>query len=188
MEPQSALIQRLQRAIQAIVTDVEALNRLTPEQWAFTPDKNTWSIATTLNHINKTNETVIPRYRQAVANLTSRDVRGTPDIRYNAKERFFIRIVSPNPPFHVPVPPKFLPNLTNVNGQEEVSIFLQQHKEIEELLTACTGYDLMQERITSPASSLVKIRLGAEFDAMLNHDLYHYLQIAERQKHPSYPK
>ncbi len=188
MESQADYLNRLQKTLDSLTAGAKTLDTLTPEQWAWSPDRETWSLATTLDHLNISNGAVLPLYEKATRNLIKTDVKGAPPIQYNRFERVFLRMVSPNPPFKVPVPPMYKPSLKDVNGANALSVFRAQHEAIANYLASCEGYDLMTEVIISPASRLVKLRLGAQFDALLSHDRYHWLQIEERLKHPNFPK
>lgn len=187
MEEQGAFFKRLNAEIDQLMVKAEGLRGLSPEQWAWTPDKDTWSIASTLDHLNSSNGLILPLYKKALVELKSKNLQGSPPIRYNGIERFFIRIVSPNPPFKVPVPPVFMPKLTEVNGAEALQKFLSQHREIKRVMADATGYDIMRVKIVSPASRLIHIRLGVELDALCSHDRYHWLQIEERRKDSRFP-
>lgn len=188
MESQSDFLKRLQSTLNALAEKTKTLDPLSPAQWAWTPDKNTWSLAATLDHLNISNGAVLPLYEKAVRNLIKSDKKGVPPLQYNRFERVFLRMVSPNPPFKVPVPPMYKPSLKDANGANALSLFRAQHEAIANYLASCEGYDLMTEVIVSPASRLVKLRLGAQFDALLGHDQYHWKQIEEKLKRPDFPK
>ncbi|MCX6377974.1 MAG: DinB family protein [Armatimonadetes bacterium] len=188
MESQADFLKRLQQVLNTLAVKTQVLDELTPAQWAWSPNKNTWSLATTLDHLNISNGAILPLYENSTRNLIKSDKTGTPPLQYNRFERVFLRLVSPNPPFKVPVPPMYKPSLKDVNGANALSIFRAQHEAIANYLASCEGYDLMTEIITSPASRLVKLRLGAQFDALLSHDQYHWGQIEEKLKHPNFPQ
>lgn len=188
METQTAFFTRLNAKIDQVLVKVEGLRELTPEQWSWTPNKDTWSIATTLDHLNKTNGAIMPLYHKAVAELKTKNLQGTADIRFNRFERFAISIVSPNPPFKVPVPPVFMPKVSDVDGKEALQRFLTQHREIKRIMANAAGYDVMRVKIVSPASKYIHLRFGTELDALSSHDLYHWLQIEAKRNDPRFPK
>src|SRR5690242_17863549 len=75
---------------------VEATTR---EQWNWSPDQKTWSMALVVDHLNSVSRLQLPLIDQALAQLREDGLLSDIVPRYNLLEQLFIRMVSPNPPF-----------------------------------------------------------------------------------------
>ncbi len=72
-------------------------------------------------------------------------------------------------------PKVFAPKDVDV-GPGVVAAFLEQQREIERVLEAAEGVDLMRIKVTSPASRLIRFRLGDALRLMVEHEKRHVLQ------------
>ncbi len=155
----------------------ESLADLTPEQWNWSPDKETWSIGQVVHHLRLSGDGIVPRFQSALEEMQQGNQRSDAAPRLNFLERQMLRFVSPNPPFRVPVPPGFEPSLTPEPKEIALSAFLRLHDDLQEILLAANGYDLTTIHIESPASRLIKPRFGAYLAITLQHQEYHGLQV-----------
>jgi hypothetical protein len=72
--------------------------------------------------------------------------------------------------------------------KDAVSPFLSLQELFKECIQRANGYDLAAVRVVSPASSAMKLRLGAWLEALVAHERYHWLQVRELLAHPQFPK
>src|SRR4051812_7649658 len=82
----------------------EVIRAATPEQWLWSPDANTWNMALILEHLNSVARQGLPEIGAAIAQLRAEGALSDAVPKYGWFEAFFIRLLSPNPPFRVPVP------------------------------------------------------------------------------------
>lgn len=177
MPPLTPFLQRLTDLLDSQQKRAESLSALTPEQWNWSPDKNTWSTGQIVHHLRLANGKLMPKFQNALDELRRTDKRSDAAPRYNFNERMMLRFVSPNPPFRVPVPPGFEPAAQSEPAATALPAFLRLHDELRTLLHAASGYDLQAIQVQSPVSRFIKPSLGAYFEITLQHQEYHGLQI-----------
>jgi hypothetical protein len=102
-------------------------------------------------------------------------------------ERFMIRLLSPNPPFKVPVPPMFAPSAPTGLDSGVLTEFLK----LQEVFLSCiekgNGYDLAAMKITSPANRFLRLRVGAYLESNVTHEQYPWEQVRTLLAHPDFP-
>ena len=158
------------------------------EQWIWSPNKDTWSMALALDHLNAVNSRLVPLLDEALARLRSDGYYSDVVPRYALSERFFIRLLSPNPPFRVPVPALYVPRLPADPAREIGEPFLKLLDRIQATIEAANGLDLKKARIASPANPLVRFTVGAALEAMVAHNDYHWTQVRALLEHDSFPQ
>jgi hypothetical protein len=164
------------------------LGLATAKQWVWSPSKAVWSMALTLDHLNSVNGLLLPRLEEAIARLRAEGRYAGAEPRYSIPERFFIRMLSPNPPFHLPVPPPYVPKLTAEPATEAGERFLELIDRIERCIEAGQGLDLQKARVPSPASPLIRLTVGAWLEATVGHNDYHWMQVRALVERPDFPK
>ena len=180
----TAELQKLRDTAAEMLEKSEALTSLTLGQLNWSPGKGVWSIGQVVDHLNKSNGPTNPNLAEAVRTAT---VRSDGPFRYKLLERLFIRMLSPNPPFKVPVPPPFIPDSAAITS-DAVTRFQEIQTELTHVIESANGLDLTKPRIASAANSRIKMCLGAWFHATLAHEQYHWLQIEAVRANPAFPK
>jgi hypothetical protein len=181
-------LQSLHEQLAQIKREVEeGAGKLTPVQLNWSPDQNTWSVAQVLEHLDKVGELLMPALRAGVERLKSKNLRSDGPFRYGLIGRWFIRMLSPNPPFKVPVPPVYTPGSTEAI-QDFFPRFLKLQDDFQAVIQAANGFDLRVVKVVSPASRAVRLSVGAWLEAMAAHEQYHLLQVRALLAHPNFPK
>lgn len=180
-------LQRLSDIVAGVKSDASSkLSGLSETQWNWKPDKKKWSITQIVDHLNIVAVLAMPRFQTAVEELRTKQLRSDGPFKYGLIEGMYIRMVSPNPPFKVPVPGVFLPS-TAKSSASILAEFLSVQDSLLALFASANGYDLKAVKVTSPASSLVKFSLGAWLEGIVGHEQYHWLQIVEILARPDFP-
>ena len=168
-------------------TKAEAFRTLTPEQWFWSSAPNVWSLALIVDHLNTTERAAIPLIEEAIETLRRDNQRSEGPFHYGWGERFFIRILSPNPPLKVPVPSLFIPKTVQEPLTQALEPFLELQERYLQVIERANGYDLKAIKVTSPSSSLVKMTVGSYLESMVAHGLYHWTQVEALLAHPQFP-
>lgn len=181
-------LQHLHDQVMALKQEVEAAtDGLTAAQLNWSPAPTQWSIAQCLDHLNLVGYMDLPLFEAAIDQLHAQNLRGDGPFRYSLWERWFIRILSPNPPFKIPVPPQFVPAESSETPTDVVPRFLALQDALLRSLESANGYDLTRVKITSPVNRLFKLRLGAWYQAAVGHEQYHWLQAQAVRSHSDFP-
>jgi hypothetical protein len=166
-------------ALAAHAADVQSLaGGLTPDGWHWSPEPKEWSIAQCLDHINQVNGLVLPRLQQAVREARARGWERQGPFRYPLLDRLFIRTQGPETGVRMQAPRIYRPDQArSAGGEREV---LARFHELQDGLMECLrdadGLDLRRSKIPSPVSGLLRVSLGAWFEALANHEANHIRQ------------
>lgn len=180
-------LEEMRQHLAAIKTNAEALRSLTTAQWLWSPAPDVWSIALILDHLNTAEKEAVPRIEQSIETLRRENRRSEGPFRYSWMEHNFIRVLSPNPPFKVPVPHQFLPQAPSEPVAQALDPFLELQDRFLLIVERANGYDLKAAKVTSPISALIKMTAGAYLEAMVAHERYHWTQVDALLAHPQFP-
>lgn len=164
----------------------ESATGLTDAQLSWSPDRKTWSAGQILEHLNKVGQALLPGLNPAIQELQDNNLRSNGPFRYGRIERWFIRMLSPNPPFKVPVPPQYVPPSAEA-VKDAVACFLKLQEDLLAAIQAANGLNLTARKVVSPASKMVRLSVGAWLEATVAHEQYHLLQLQELLKRPDFP-
>ncbi len=70
---------------------------------------------------------------------------------------------------------------------EVVPRFLALQDSLLECFQKANGLDLTQVKVVSPASPLIRLRLGAYLESTVGHEEYYLLQAQAVRAHPAFP-
>lgn len=182
-------LQKLHNDLRQLRREAEAATEgLSEAQWNWSPARDVWSIAQVLDHLNKTGYGVVPHFEAGIEELKRKNARSDGPFRYSGFERFTIRLLSPNPPFKLPVPPMFVPSTPS----DPASAVQPDYLKLQDRLLAClenaSGCDLTALKITSPANRFFRLRLGAYLESTITHEQYHWEQVKSLLAHPDFPR
>ena len=190
--PDSELRSDLKRmALSVAGLKAEASTVISPttlEQWDWSPDRNTWSMALVLEHLNSVARLGLPAIERGLAQLRSDGVQSDAPPRYSIGERLYIRLLSPNPPFRVPVPPIFVPERRADPAVETGPEFLRGLERTERCIHSANGLDLTRLKIPSPANSRLRLTVGAWLEGLVAHNEYHWMQVRALRSHARFPR
>lgn len=158
---------------------------LTDAQRNWSPAPDTWSIAQCLDHLNKVGSLLLPRFEAAIQKARAENLLGHGPFRYGPHERLFVRLLRPNTPLKIPVPPLYAPDKAPVT--DAAPRFLALQDGLSGVLEAANGLHLAKIKVVSPASSLVRLSLGAWFAGTVVHEQYHLQQAQAVRARSSFP-
>ena len=166
----------------------ELFRSTTAEQWLWSPDRNTWSMALVVEHLNSVARQGLPRLEETIVRTRAEGALSDAVPQYGLFDRFFIRLLSPNPPFQVPVPTIYIPQVggdpSTVTGPE----FLAALDRTSACLRAANGLDLKKLKVQSPANPMIRLTLGAWLEGLVAHNEYHWLQVRALRSHAGFPR
>jgi hypothetical protein len=166
----------------------EVIGAATAEQWVWSPDANTWSMALILEHLNSVARQGLPRIEATIAQLRTEDALSDAVPKYGWFEAFFIRLLSPNPPFRVPVPSIYAPEPMADPARETGPAFLEALDSTAACIYSANGLDLKHLKMASPANPKLRLTVGAWLEGLVGHNDYHWLQVRALRSHTRFPR
>ena len=102
---------------------------------------------------------------------------GEPPFEYGFVSRWFVRVLKPSSDWTFDAPSLFEPDAPNtLYPGEIIDEFLALQDQFSECVIDADGLDLRRPRLSSPAIPLLRISLGAWFEATLAHEQRHLEQ------------
>lgn len=179
------------RDIREIREEAERLSAgLTEEQARWQPDPNRWSVADCFEHLNVTEEKILPHLTRTIEEAQeARDPDAPlPELfRYGFLGNLFVRLLEPPPKFRVRAPTDYAPVAGERSFDEIRTRFGDLREERARRVEACRGLHLRRVRMTSPAMRLVRLSLGQWFDFLAVHDRRHLWQARQVIEHDRFP-
>jgi hypothetical protein len=153
--------------------------------WKPSPEK--WSIAQCIDHLNVYDRLYLIRFRRILIsgrkNLLSRD-HYKPSLLGN----YFIRQVDPRQSSQTfTAPAVFQPGQSDV-PTGVLSEFTRLQHLLWEMLEKAKRYDLKRNKVPTPVTELVRLRIGDAFIVVVRHDQRHILQAQRVLDHENFPK
>jgi len=155
----------------ALVADVDA------EVLRRRPDAETWSVAQILDHVNTAGWLLLKELETAIQKAKASGPYGEPPFRYGVVSRWFVRSMQPSSGWTFTAPSVFEPETADtLYPGETVEEFRALQDEFADCVGSAEGLDLRRIRVSSPAVPLLRISLGAWFEATLAHEQRHLEQ------------
>ncbi len=147
------------------------------------PDAETWSVAQIFDHMNTAGWLVLNEMEQAIRRAHESGPSGEPPFTYGFISRWFVRSMKPSSRWTFTAPSVYEPDDSEtLYPTEAVQEFLALQDDFANCIGMTEGLDLRRIRVASPAVPLLRISLGAWFEASLAHQRRHLVQ-AERILH-----
>ncbi|PSQ82893.1 MAG: hypothetical protein BRD30_13545 [Bacteroidetes bacterium QH_2_63_10] len=112
------------------------------------PNPDTWSVAQILDHVNTAGWLLLNSLEQAIQDASQNGPYGEPPFRYGFVSRWFVRSMKP-----------------------------EEFRALQDQFATCVvdaeGLDLRRLRVSSPAVPLLRISVGAWFEATVAHQQRH---------------
>lgn len=144
------------------------------------PDPETWSVAQIFDHLNTAGWLLLNPLEQAIQTGRKNGPYGEPPFQYGFMSRWFVRSMQPSSSWTLTAPSVFEPEVPEaLYPRETVEEFRALQDQFAQCVADAEGLDLRRIRVSSPAVPLLRISLGAWFEATLAHEDRH-LQQAER--------
>jgi hypothetical protein len=141
------------------------------------PDPETWSVAQVFDHVNTAGWLLLTPLEEAIQDGHERGPYGTPPFRYGFVSRWFVRSMQPSSGWTFTAPSVFEPEgPETLYPGETVEEFRALQDQFASCVADADGLDLRRIRVASPAVPLLRISLGAWFEATLAHEERHLEQ------------
>lgn len=154
-----------------LVADVE------PAALQAQPDRDTWSPVQCIDHLNTAGWLLLRPMEENIQRAQDEGPYGDPPFDYGFVSRWVVQVLEPSSDWTFDAPSLYEPDAPNtMYPGEVVDEFLALQDEFAEQVTATEGLDLRRLRLSSPAIPLLRISLGAWFEATLAHERRHLNQ------------
>jgi hypothetical protein len=141
------------------------------------PDSETWSAVQCLDHLNTAGWLLLRSIDDTIQRGQEEGPYGDPPFEYGFISRWFVQSMTPSSGWTFTAPEVFEPEEPEVlYPGEAAEEFLALQDELSECVVRAEGLDLRRLRLPSPAVPLLRISLGAWFEATLAHERRHLEQ------------
>ena len=141
------------------------------------PAPDTWSVAQIFDHVNTAGWLLLTPLEEAIQAGQDRGPYGEPPFRYGFVSRWFVRSMQPSSRWTFTAPSVFEPDAPETLYPGETT---EEFRALQDQFAGCVGdaegLDLRRIRVSSPAVPLLRISLGAWFEATLAHEERHLEQ------------
>lgn len=183
--PSAEYLDSLYDDARAIAERVRGLAALTPQQLAWKPNPETWSVAECLEHLRVTSHLYFSPLRRCLS-ASPRAAEGE-GYRPTLVGRMFLTALEPRPNTRrLSAPRAFRPTLATV-GPGIVERFEAQQGQLCDIIRSAGARDLNRLRFGSPVSKLVRISPGDALTILIRHQQRHLGQIERLLAHPAFP-
>lgn len=160
---------------------------LTEEQFNWEPKPGAWSVAQCIEHLNITARLYLPRLDEGIADAIRGGLYGEGPYQHDLIGRMFIRVMEPPATFKVKAPVSFRPGPRR-SRSEIMAAFRAYQVQFVDRLRQANGLDLRRAKVHSPASTWIKMSLGAGFALMAAHERRHLWQARRVTQSEGFPK
>ncbi len=144
------------------------------------PDPETWSAAQVFDHMNTAGWLLLNSMEKAIRTARESGPYGDPPFRYGFISRWFVRSMEPSSGWTFTAPSVFEPETADtLHPDETVEEFLALQNQFASCVVDAEGLDFRRLRIASPAVPLLRISLGAWFEASVAHQRRHLEQTRQ---------
>lgn len=141
------------------------------------PDAETWAVVQLFDHMNTAGWLLLHELEDAIQAGRRDGPFGEPPFEYGFVSRWFVRSVEPSSGWSFTAPSVFEPDAPSMLHPDEVTEeFRGLQDQFADCVAAADGLDLRRIRVSSPAVPLLRISLGAWFEATLAHERRHLAQ------------
>lgn len=158
----------------AVIAEADADQLRTP------PNDDTWSVAQIFDHLNTAGWLLLTELEDAIRTGHERGRHGEPPFEYGFVSRWFIRSMKPSSGWTFTAPSVFEPSPPETLYPRET---LEEFRALQDRFADCVadaeGLDLRRLRVGSPAVPLLRISLGAWFEATAAHEHRHLDQARQ---------
>ncbi|WP_103020934.1 DinB family protein [Salinibacter altiplanensis] len=155
----------------ALVADVDAATMQRR------PDTDTWSVVQCIDHLNTAGWLLLRSTEEEIQRGHDEGPYGEPPFEYGIVSRWFVHVLEPSSGWTFDAPSLFEPDAPNtLYPDEAIDEFLGLQDRLASCVEGAEGLDLRRIRFGSPAVPLLRISLGAWFEATLAHERRHLKQ------------
>lgn len=182
-------LEQRQRQFETAKAEVRTLtDGLSDAQFNWRPAPGRWSIAECLDHLNVTGSKLLPGMDAAITRARERGQTASGPFQYGWLARWFIRGTGPIPSSGKGMkgPKLYAPKPEQPIGRV-LPTFVELQDQLIARLHAANGLDLTRIKVASPVSTLLRLSLGAWFQATAGHQERHLNQARRVREHPGFP-
>lgn len=140
------------------------------------PGADRWSVVQIFDHMNTSGELLVGELEAAIKTGHDNETYGEPPFQYGLISRWWVRLLQPSG-WDLPAPSATEPPASETLAPTEViNDFWVLQDRFRDCVEAAEGLDLRRIRVGSPALPLLRISLGAWFEAHLGHERRHLAQ------------
>jgi hypothetical protein len=166
--------QTLKEEATALVDDVDEGTLRRP------PAPETWSVAQIFDHVNTAGWLLLNALEGAIQTGHEKGPHGEPPFDYGFVSRWFVRSMRPSSNWTFTAPSVFEPDAPEtLYPGEAVEEFFALQDQFATCVVDAEGLDLRRIRVSSPAVPLLRISLGAWFEASIAHERRHLEQARD---------
>lgn len=141
------------------------------------PDTDTWSVVQCIDHLNTTGWLLLRKMEENIQRGHQKGKYGDPPFEYGVVSRWFVHVLEPSSGWTFDAPSLFEPDAPHtLYPAEVIDEFLALQDQLADCVEAAEGLDLHGIRFESPALPLLRISMGAWFEATLAHERRHLKQ------------
>jgi len=150
-------------------------DRLSESQATWRPGPKRWSIVECIHHLNSTTTAYLPAIDEAIDQAKEMHWIGSGPFRYGRLGTWFVRAMEPPPKRRYSTMAVFMspPDLPFGDIARE---FSSCQERLRQRVHRSNGLDLARARVVSPATRVVRFRLGQCFAFLLAHERRHLWQ------------
>ena len=180
-------IERLLYQVQVILEEAEGLVQgLSEEQFRWTPQPGSWSIAQCIDHLNVANRGFLKNMAETIEQAKAEGKLGDGPYVDGFLARWLHRTMMPPVKRRFKAPKQFTPqpdrSMTEILQEWDAT-----HRQFEELLKSASGVDLAKNKVRSPAANWLKYNLGMAFWIWTAHDKRHLWQARNVRNDKRFP-
>lgn len=148
-----------------------------PHTLSARPDPKAWSAAQCIDHLNTAGWLLLRSMEDAIQRGQADGPYGDPPFEYGFVSRWFVHSMKPSSGWTFTAPSVFEPDAPNtLYPGEVIDEFLALQDQLSTCVVDAEGLHLRRLRLPSPAVPLLRISLGAWFEATLAHERRHLKQ------------
>jgi hypothetical protein len=144
------------------------------------PNPETWSVAQIFDHMNTAGWLLLNSLEEAIQEAHENGPYGEPPFNYGFISRWFVRSMEPSSGWTFTAPSVFEPETAEILYPGEA---VEEFRALQDQFATCVvdaeGLDLRRIRVASPAVPLLRISLGARFEASIAHQRRHLEQARD---------
>ncbi len=141
------------------------------------PGPESWSVVEIIDHMNTSGTLLLGELEAAVEEGHADEVYGDPPFQYGFISRWWISLLQPSG-WDLPAPSATEPPSPDTLPPDEIiDDFCSLQERFADCVREADGLDLRRIRAGSPALPLLRVSLGAWFEAHLGHENRHLDQM-----------
>ncbi len=170
------------------VEAAELTEGLEEEQFNWKPQTDRWSIGQCIDHLNIAGYKLLPYLETAICEGREKGLTGEPPSGYGFLNRWFIQFNKPYSRFKLKTPKVYKPTIgPGFDIKKTVGRFNELQRELILKVEEANGLNIRAIKAPSPVNRLLRLSLGAWFEATVAHERRHLQQSREVIQEKNFP-